>query len=269
MIASLLAAASLVAQSPPAALPDPTILNDAAQAIEGGRLVEAKLIIARAISLGFRGDPVERLTADLAFASGKYLQAMVAYEHLVGSSSKQPSDCEKGAISALQIGRIADAGPLIDCAVASESASWRAWNARGVLADFKQDWVTADEAYARAHKLDPDNARVLNNQGWSMLLRGDWAGAIPLFEKAAAIDGKSSRVVNNLELARAALASDLPKRRAGESDRDWAARLNDAGVAAEMLGQKKRAVAAFTQALDASPIWYDRASNNLKALGEQ
>jgi hypothetical protein len=45
--------------------------------------------------------------------------------------------------------------------------------------------------------------------------------------------------------------------------------LNDAGVAAEMLGQKKRAVAAFTQALDASPIWYDRASNNLKALGEQ
>ena len=89
-----------------------------------------------------------------------------------------------------------------------------------------------------------------------------------MFEKAAAIDGKSSRVVNNLELARAALASDLPKRRAGESDRDWAARLNDAGVAAEMLGQKKRAVAAFTQALDASPIWYDRASNNLKALSE-
>jgi Flp pilus assembly protein TadD len=268
MIASLLAAASIAAQSPPAARPDPAILNDAAQAIEGGRLVEAKLIIARAIGLGFRGDPVERLTADLAFASGKYLQAMVAYQHLAASSSKRPGDCEKGAISALQMGRIADAGPLVDCAVAPDGASWRAWDARGVLADFKQDWATADESYARAHKLAPDNAQVLNNQGWSMLLRGDWAGAIPLFEKAAAIDGKSSRVVNNLELAKSALAADLPNRRDGESDEDWAARLNDAGVAAEMLGQTKRAVAAFTQALDASPVWYDRASNNLKAVSK-
>jgi Flp pilus assembly protein TadD len=268
MIVSLLAAASVASQSPPAAAVDASLLKDAAQAIQAGRLVEAKLIIARAISLGSRGDPVERLTADLAFASGNYLQAMVAYRHLAVSSSKQPGDCERGAVAALELGRIADAGPLVDCAVSPENASWRAWNARGVLADFRQDWARADESYARALKLDPDNALVLNNQGWSMLLRGDWAGAIPLFEKAAAIDGKSSRVVNNLELARAALAADLPKRRAGESDQDWAARLNDAGVAAEMLGQKKRAVAAFTQALDASPNWYDRASNNLKALGE-
>jgi Flp pilus assembly protein TadD len=110
---------------------------------------------------------------------------------------------------------------------------------------------------------------VINNQGWSMLLRGDWASAIPLFEQAVLLDGKSRRIADNLELARAALSADLPKRRADEDGHDWAARLNDAGVAAEMLGQKKRAVAAFTQALDASPIWYDRASNNLKALGEQ
>ena len=62
----------------------------------------------------------------------------------------------------------------------------------------------------------------------------------------------------------AALAADLPQRRAGESDRDWAVRLNDAGVAAELLGDRQRAVAAFTQALDASPMWYGRASNNLQ-----
>jgi Flp pilus assembly protein TadD len=268
MIVGLLAAASLASQSPPAAPIDASVLKDAARAIDAGRLVEARLIIVRAISLGFRGDPVERLTADLNFASGKYLEAMVAYQHLAASQTKHPGDCERGAISALHIGRIADAGPLVDCAVASQDASWRAWNARGVLADFKQDWATADESYGRARKLDPHNARVISNQGWSLLLRGDWAGAIPLFEQAVEIDPKSSRVVNNLELAKAALAADLPRRRAGESDRDWAARLNDAGVAAEMLGQTKRAVAAFTQALDVSAIWYDRASNNLKTLSQ-
>jgi hypothetical protein len=36
-------------------------------------------------------------------------------------------------------------------------------------------------------------------------------------------------------------------------------------MAAEMLGDRQRAVAAFTAALDASGRWYERASNNLQA----
>ena len=272
MILGLLAAASVAGQAPAAApvttATDDSILQDAAQAIQGGRLEEGRLILVRAISLGFRGARIERLTADIAYASGKYLQAMAAYQHLAKSPDKQASDCEKGAISALQLGRIDDAKPLAECATQSESASWRAWNARGVLADMVQDWATADEAFERAHKLAPKEAGIINNQGWSMLLRGDWAGAVPFLEEAASIDPKSKRVANNLELARAAIAADLPKRRDGESGQDWAMRLNDAGVAAEMLGDKKRAVAAFTQAIDASPVWYDRASNNLNALSQ-
>src|SRR3954465_7333260 len=121
MILGLLAAASLVSQSPTAAPaaalapPDESILQDADQAIQGGRLVEGRLILVRAISLGFRGPRIERLTADLAFGSGKYLQAMVAYQHLAASPDKQAGDCEKGAISALQLGRVFDAKPLVEC----------------------------------------------------------------------------------------------------------------------------------------------------------
>ncbi len=266
MIFAVAAAASLATQQPAAAA-DPAILKDASHAIDAGRLKEAKLIIARAVSEGARGAPIERLTADLAFASEDYLQAWSLYEHLIASPEKQPGDCEKGAIAALQLGRFGDAQPLVDCAAASANPTWRTWNARGVLADFKHDWPMADEAYARAAELAPREARVANNQGWSKLVRGDWAAAIPLFERAAMLDGKSGRIANNLELARAALASDLPERRAGETNQDWAVRLNDAGVAAELLGDRIRAVAAFTQALDADPVWYDRASNNLATLG--
>jgi Flp pilus assembly protein TadD len=272
MILALIAAASAAAQpapvTPQSTPPDRSILRDASRAIQGGRLEEAKLLIARAITQGSRGDPIERLTADLAFASGNYEQALAAYQHLAASSDHVVADCEKGATAALEIGRIEDAKPLVECAVASANASWQAWNARGVLADLTQDWATADQSYAHAHQLDPKEARIINNQGWSKLLRGDWAAAVPFFEQAASLDKTSQRIANNLELAREALASDLPQRRHGESDRDWAARLNDAGVAAELLGDRKRAVAAFTQALDASPVWYDRASNNLKAVSQ-
>jgi hypothetical protein len=274
MIFILAAAASVAAHPVPAvqSLPvkpaDPSVLQDASRAIDGGRLEEAKLLIVRAISEGFRGAPVERLTADLSFASGRYLEGLVAYQHLAESPDKQIGDCEKGAIAALELGRIDAARPLVGCAVAPKHPSWRAWNARGVLADFAHDWPAADEAYARAHELAPKEARVVNNQGWSKLLRGNWASAVPFFENAAILDPQSERIANNLELAKEAIAADLPQRLPGEADRDWAIRLNDAGVAAELLGDKKRAIAAFTQALDASPTWYDRASNNLKAVSQ-
>lgn len=267
MIVGLLAVLSLAA-APVPVRPSAAILNDAIQAINAGRLEEAKLLIGQAISAGANGVPVDRAVAKLAFASHNYVDALAGYQRLVASPQRLPGDCVNGAIAALEIGRVADAKPLVDCATAPANASWRAWNARGVLADFNQDWNAADEAYSRAHQLAPNEARIINNEGWSKLLRGDWAGAIPFFEQAASVSGTSVRIANNLELARTALAADLPKRRAGESERDWAVRLNDAGVAAALLGEKQRAVAAFTQALDASPSWYARASNNLKAVSQ-
>jgi len=271
MIVALLAAASLTAKAPPSAAPAPppvdaSIFQDASHAIDAGRFQEARLLLARAIGAGYRGAPVARLKANLDFASRRYVEAWAAYQRLASSPDKRKGDCEKGGISALQIGRYADARPLVECAVAAKDASWQAWNARGVLADQSQDWAVADEAYSRAHDLAPNEARIINNQGWSKLLRGDWSAAASLFEQAALQDPKSDRIADNLELARAALSADLPQRQPGESERDWAVRLNDAGVAAELLGDRSRAIAAFSQAIDASPTWYDRASNNLKAL---
>src|SRR5207248_6070622 len=116
-----------------------------------------------------------------------------------------------------------------------------------------------------AQRLAPAEAKVINNQGFSQLLRGDWVSSVDCFERAAKLDRTSGRIANNLELARAVLAADLPRRREGESDEAWAERLNDAGVVAESLGAKARAIASFTQALAASGHWYVRAANNLEA----
>lgn len=266
MILAMMAAASLTAQQPSTARDSSSMIRDASIAIAAGRLEEAKLLISRAMSQGAQGPAIERLTANLAFASGNYAEALALYQHLARISAKESVDCENGALSALRIGRIDEAKPLVDCAVLSPHASWRAWNARGVLADWTSAWAVADDSYEHARRLSPGQAAILNNEGWSKLMRGDWHSAIGLFQEAAALDGTSKRIANNLDLAKSALAADLPSRRTEESDAEWAARLNDAGVAAELLGDRQRAIAAFTQALDASPVWYGRASNNLEAV---
>jgi Flp pilus assembly protein TadD len=269
MIFAMMAAASLTAQQPATAQDGSSAIRDASAAIAAGRLEEAKLIISRAISRGVQGPPIERLTANLAFASANYAEALAIYQKLARSPARESGDCENGTLSALRIGRIDDAKPLAECAVSAPGASWRAWNARGVVADWTGDWTVADEAYEHARRVSPDKAAIVNNQGWSKLLRGDWHAAFASFEEAQALAPQSQRIANNLDLARSALAADLPSRRAGESDSEWAVRLNDAGVAAELLGDRQRAIAAFTQALDASPTWYERASNNLQAVSSR
>lgn len=268
MIAALLIAASVAAASPPAAAPPPA-LSEIGHALAAGRIEQARLMIGRAVAGGASGPQVERLLADLAFAAGKNADALPRYLQLSAAEPKDSLLAERAAITALRLNNVAVAELLAVRATSAPAATWRAWNARGVLADLKQDWPAADEAYARAAALAPGEGEVLNNRGWSNLLRGDWSAALDLFEQAAARDPDSARIANNLELARAALATELPKRHPDEDDRAWAARLNDAGIAAKLLGDRQRAIAAFTQALEASGSWYERAANNLQATKTQ
>ena len=261
----LFALGSVTAGALPGAV-DPSVVANARQAIAAGRLKEARLLITRAVAAGAHGPTIERLLAALAFQNDNFDEAASRYEHLLASGQKDAEICEGGAVAELRLSHAEKAKAFVDCAVTSPHSSWRAWNARGVLADLEQDWGTADQSYAHAHELAPNEAEVVNNQGWSRLMRGDWAGALPLLRDAAKLDPSSPRIRNNLELAESAVATDLPKRRSGESDRDWAIRLNDAGVAAELRGDHKKAIAAFTRALHASDVWYARAANNLEAM---
>jgi Flp pilus assembly protein TadD len=268
MIVSLLAAATLAA-GPVAGPSAHDLLAGAEYAIHAGRLGQGALMIARAVGAGAHGRELDRALADLAFRSGRYADALGGYEALLKSARPDGPLLEAAGIAALKLGKKDTASPLLEQAVKSRGTSWRAWNALGVLADDASDWKKADDCYERASQMAPGEVAPVSNRGWSLLLRGEWDEAVAYFEHAAAIDPRSKRVANNLELARSALASDLPRRRVGESGRSWAERLNDAGVAAAVLGDNQRATTAFTQALEASDSWYERAANNLEAFNRR
>ncbi|MCF2514809.1 tetratricopeptide repeat protein [Sphingomonas sp. G124] len=275
MILGLALALALADSASPAPLPEPAAqqispaisLSEAGHAIAAGRLDQAKAMLAIAVAAGAKGDPVDRLLADLALARGENEQALNLYKALLGVHPDDGLLLERGGIAALRLGRATEATALLDRATRVPAASWRAWNARGAAADRQGRWAEADAAYARAAAIDPKRAEVPNNQGWSLMLRGQWAEALIFFQRASAIDPALPRLANNLELARAAVGADLPARMRGESDEAYAARLNDAGVVAAADGQTKRAEAAFAQAIELRSRWYARAAENLAALG--
>jgi Flp pilus assembly protein TadD len=241
-------------------------LAEARHALSVGRIDQARAMVAAAVGQGANGEPVDRLLADIAFAKGNYAEALSRYEVL---SAVHPADsrlAEGAGLSALHLSLLVKARAALDKATALAGATWRAWNGRGVVADYQGDWTMADRAYARAAALAPQQADVANNQGWSLLLRGQWNEAVAPLERAHALSPTSARIADNLELARAAVADDLPSRKPGESLEDWAARLNDAGVIAKIRGDRKRAVAAFSRALEARSSWFERAANNLATV---
>lgn len=257
------AAAALAAAGPaPATVP----LGEAAHALEAGRVDQARAMIGNAVKAGASGPALDRLLADLAFASADFAGALPRYQALLLANPGEARLYERAGISALRLRDVGQAERLLDKAVTVPGASWRAWNARGVAADFQRDWAKADAAYEQAAKLAPGRAEVLNNMGWSKLVRREWAAAAALLEKAASADPKSRQIADNLDLAKAAISASLPQRRAGESEADWAARLNDAGVIARAQGDRKKAIAAFAQAIELRSQWFDRAANNLASV---
>lgn len=267
MIFALLAAATVSAAPAPQAADTRNLISGAEHAIRVERLDQAKLMVGRAIAAGASGPELDHALADLAYASGKTAEALARYKALLKLAPSDQSLLEPAGIAAITLGNYDEAFALLTRATSAPKAGWRAWNALGVVADFRSDWQLADQCYAKASALSPNEAAPVNNHGWSLLLRGKWIEALAVLEVAVAMDPKSKRASDNLELAQAALAADLPEREPGESTSAWAARLNDAGVAAEILGDDKRATAAFSRAIEASDIWYPRAANNLEALG--
>ena len=244
-----------------AATADP--LGEAAKALTAGRDIQAGMLISAARDSGATGEPIDRLTADQALASGDNSRALTLYRGLLVAHPDEALLLERAGEAALRLGDEAGATALLDRATRQPNASWHAWSLAGIAADRRRDFAAADAAYARADGLAPNQATVADNRGWSLMLRGRWAEAADAFQSALLLDPAVPHGAANLELARAALAVDLPAKASGEADNAFAARLNDAGVVAIVQGDRPRAIAAFSRAIAAHSNWFARAAQNL------
>ena len=242
------------------------LLSEAAHALRQGRLEQASTMVGLAVAAGADGSNLARVRADIAHMQRNDAAALAIYRQLLVEMPNDPALLERGGISALRLGQMAEAEAMLNRAVAITPDRMPILGALAVLYDRKRDFAQSNRYYALALAEAPEDPRLLSNYGWSLMLQGRWAEAIVPLERALAVEPRFALAATNLELARASLEARLPQRREGESTADYAGRLNDAGVAAMAQGDTQRARAAFTQALEISDQWYERAARNLEAL---
>jgi Flp pilus assembly protein TadD len=78
-----------------------------------------------------------------------------------------------------------------------------AWVGLAASYDRLRRFDLADQAYAQAIKLTGETVQILNDRGYSYLLRGDLGKARVKFMKAYQLDPTNPTVINNLQLLNA------------------------------------------------------------------
>jgi Flp pilus assembly protein TadD len=78
-----------------------------------------------------------------------------------------------------------------------------AWIGLAASYDRLRRFDLADQAYAQAIKLTGETVQILNDRGYSYLLRGDLTRARAKFAKAYQLDPTNPTVINNLQLLNA------------------------------------------------------------------
>ncbi|WP_456755538.1 MULTISPECIES: tetratricopeptide repeat protein [unclassified Bradyrhizobium] len=75
-----------------------------------------------------------------------------------------------------------------------------AWVGLAASYDKIRRFDLADQAYAQAIRIGGETVQILNDQGYSLMLRGNLSGARRKFEKAYSLDPGNPVIANNLEL---------------------------------------------------------------------
>ena len=152
---------------------------------------------------------------------------------------------------------------------ATDPQRWRSYNGLGILADRRSEYASAEQHYDRAHLLQPDNASVVNNRGYSHYLAGKLLrrGGGPSVRRRS-----SARPLGTWTNLGKVLAKQGRYEEALESllkEADTAHAYNALGEVAREVGDLQMARQHFNDAIGAAPRYFPEAQENLAEVDEQ
>ena len=143
--------------------------------------------------------------------------------------------------------------------------TYQRYRIEAMVADAGSEWEKADEFYETASGLTLKPAPILNNWGYSNLIRGKYLDAEMLFQEAIRQDSKIFTAKNNLMMARGAQRKyDLPVMPMTQTER--AELLYTLALTAIKNGDASIGMGLLREAVDSHPLHFEAASRSLAAL---
>lgn len=164
----------------------------------------------------------------------------------------------------LMQGKLAECEKVLTKAIALNPSSWQSHNLLGLLYDQEKRHADAITAYHTALTFRPREPSVLNNLGLAYALSGNYDSAIDAYEQAIAAGSQSPKLYNNLGIAYVQRRRYVDALNTFKKATDEPRAYNNLGVALLGVSSPKKAVACFEKAIELSPQYYEKASENLR-----
>lgn len=168
----------------------------------------------------------------------------------------------------LDSGKDEAAERLLHAAIRIDGRRWRSYNGLGILADRHEEYASAEQHYDRAHLLQPDNASVINNRGYSHYLAGRLEAAEADLRYAVQLGAPKGTWTN--------LGKVLAKQGRYDEAYETLLKESDAAHAYNLLGEITRdagdlqgARQYFSDAISAAPRYFQEAHENLAEVDER
>lgn len=164
----------------------------------------------------------------------------------------------------LMQGKLAESEKALTKAVTLTPSSWQAHNLLGLLYDQEKRHTDAITSYHTALTYRPREPSVLNNLGLAYALSGNYDSAIDAYEQAVAAGSHSPKLYNNLGIAYVQRRRYVDALNTFKKATDEPRAYNNLGVALLGIGSSKKAIVCFERAIELSPQYYEKASENLR-----
>lgn len=209
--------------------------------------------------------------ADSVRRLGRAENALHLYDELYEQNPGNLDIAEGRALSLMASGKTADAGRAFGEIMEKDPKRWRTLNAIGILFVTKNMIPEALQYYDEALNQSPDNAAVLNNVGLSQAIDHNYDRALKALDQASRVakTGAQRKQVEMNEAMVVGISGDLDRARELASKYyEGPALDNNLGLYAHLAKDDNLARSYLNMALTQSPIYYERAWENLDVVND-
>jgi Flp pilus assembly protein TadD len=207
--------------------------------------------------------------ADAVRRDGDSETALRMFEELHAQNPSNVDIAEGRGLSLMANGKITDAGRAFSEVMEKDPKRWRTLNALGILFVTKNMVPEATAYFTEAINQSPDNPAVLNNAGLSYAVDRQFPRAIEALKQAARVS-KSPQQRKQIDLNLAmvhGVSGDFEfARDVAANYLEGAALENNMGLYAHLAKDDTLAKSYLNMALSQSPIFYERAWENMNVL---
>jgi Flp pilus assembly protein TadD len=248
-----------------------TLLETAKNAERTGDYNQAAALYQQLLEKSPDNKEIALLLADCLRKKGEYPRAIAIYDSLLKQDDKLIAAKEGKALALMATGDFETPSKLFEEVMAVDSKRWKTLNGLGILFTTRGMQVEAQQYFDEALKHNPSSASIMNNIGLSQALDKQYENSITSLQEAANLTETNSperkRIEMNMALVYAIMDKFEDARMIAERYYTGHELNNNLGLYAHLANNDQMAKAYLNMALTNSKVFYEKAWNNLQAIG--